>query len=405
MGDLVTTNDLGIDRVHSSTPIERRRRSDGVTPHLATPIPTLSFPIVPPVVNEIDSNIDFSKFGGVRSTTQSQTFIGAEIKDGSLARKLKGSKKAKISTTPKLKKPKKNACNSEQPATNINNVIKKKFTDDDSLLATLKVNGVQGNPVINCEDFKSVVSIPNRKPQKKKKTKSNNALVDQVKQELCTPERYAASAQQKKLRKKKEPISESKVNLSGELTISSTPMDLAATTLAVTIPKLKKSRKKEANISTLVAPENTNLSPTPEKRRNKKSIKPRISLPPVGVDLEIRKFGSQIVVDKALKNLRNGAVKVPQKRKNTTTLVAAGSQPTVTPPGIPDEIEKSVPPKKRKRVSVSSQAQSHGQPNSVDSIIKAVSSGNFSDGALQNADLKPTELSALVQVVRVRCSL
>lgn len=342
--------------------------------------------------------------------------------------------KAKVAKVPKIKEPKvqqKRTKRKTPPVEGENNSgvesgSPSKRKSLDGVMTTLKVNGMNDTPLMTAEDSTSVKVKAKSSRSKKKK----NISIDLSSEQSVNVSTDGNNTSNEKVVKPKKPRKKK-----GDVSIAAAPaesstdavtdvqQDTSAVAATGKVKKPRKKKQKDISIAEDTDAATTSGTPAPvvvkkKSVKSKAAVSPQVTAPintssrdeTNGVHLVMGKLSSQIIEDK-LKSIQNGALKITKKRKSSSGPNAAPTTTLSTTTGIPNEKEKSVPPKKRKRVSSSAQAQS--QPNSVDSVIEAVSSGKFVDSTLQNGTCQlaggkqAAELSTVMQGVSFRfsCSL
>lgn len=403
--------------------MERRRRS-GSANLPTTPVSAACSPIIPltsngpSIVPELSSPRGTGKVA-LEPETSAQIELKPIINEGkSVKTKAPRKSKTKVVKAPKIEEPKVQQKRTKRKAppvevdntSGIDSSSPSKRKSLDVVVSPLKVNGINDTPLLTAEDNNSV-KVKAKSSRSKKKKPVSIDLSSEQSVNMSTDGNNTSTSEKvvkpKKPRKKKGDVSIAAAAAESSIDVIA---DIQQDVSAATTGKVKKPRKKKPKEK--IAVDNTDTAnilgtPAPVVVVKKKSAKSKAAVPQVaaaintsrdetnGVNLVMGKVTSQFIEGK-LKSIQNGALKITKKRKSSSGPNAAPATAVSATAGIPNEKEKSVPPKKRKRVSSSVQ----GPPNSVDSVIEAVSSGQFVDSTLQNGTCpSAAEMSTVMQGV------
>lgn len=383
----------------ASSPTNRRRRSGSNVP--VAPVSNL-FPSVPhPVVNGPQITDHPANVIASNTSLDSPVALNIPLPPDILS---KPKKKRIASTTKtktgisKAKRPK------NEDGALLDSPLKVEISRSPAL--HIKVNGMHDSTASEA-DAENSVSISPKKPRKRKiKLAADVKIGDEVKSEIVIPDSNGIivgvdKVKVKKPRKKKTP--------DGSTAGQNKPvpiLEVKQDTDSMTTAKVKKTRKKKEVPNAIVQAPNgpTEVDKKKPKKIDKQRNSSSLMSPPIAAHREenvaqcMEKVTSQLFDSSKLKGLQNGTAKITKKRKSSSSVSSTLTQVIPTSPPVnteEKEKDKSVPPKKRKRIS--SNAQMQGPPNNVDSIIEAVSSGGLENG---RCDMKPAEPSTLLQGVR-----
>ncbi|ODM98818.1 PHD finger protein 14 [Orchesella cincta] len=284
---------------------------------------------------------------------------------------------------------------------------KRKSAEVPLTMTNIKINGISETTLATTEVAETIAPISNKK--KSKKSVVSSAVVDNLsKNGIAVLDTKTDQVKKKPKSRMKKEVVEGKIQQSVILASS----NITSENNSLGVVKPKKPRKKANKVDLNFIEGNEITTQPPEKKARKRPAKPKLPVQSTNLvardettvgDRDEGKVTSQMqkIASKMTEN-QNGAVKIPsQKRKKSATAVSTVNTVTlISSPvisgqkGTPDEKEKCIPPKKRKRAPSNAQQQNP----TIDSIIDAVvSSGQISNSSAENGhrDLNSNEGSTI----------